>query len=320
MKYTKILGTGSYLPENILTNKDLESRVDTSDQWIVERTGIRERRIVSEHESAYTMAVAAGQRALMAADIPASAIGLIIVATATPEHAFPSCACRVQHELGAQNAAAFDVSAACSGFVYALDIADQYIKSGAVQYALLIGSEALSRIVDWSDRGTCILFGDGAGAVVVGASESPGLLTSKIAADGQYHELLYANHPQNMPPALADHCFVRMKGNDVFKVAVRTLSALVGELLEQAGAQQSDIDWLIPHQANIRIIQAAAKKLSLPMEQVVVTVHDHGNTSGASIPLALDQAVRDGRVKRGDTLLLEAFGGGFVWGGALIVY
>ena len=316
--YSKIVGTGKYLPEKRLTNAELEQMVDTTDAWIVERTGISERRILSQDETASTMAVNAANEALEAAGLTAQDVGLIVVATATPDMAFPSTACLVQKELGAKGAAAFDISAACSGFVYALSVADNFIKSGQVKHALVIGSEALSRIVDWDDRGTCVLFGDGAGAVVLSASEQPGILHTKIAADGNYHDILTAANPQNLPEGSDQTPHVKMRGNEVFKIAVKTLSNLVDETLQEANMQRSDIDWLVPHQANIRIIQAAAKKLSMDMAQVVVTVDKHGNTSGASIPLALDAAVRDGRIKPGQTVLLEAFGGGLTWGSALI--
>lgn len=320
MKQTKILGTGSYLPQRILTNAELEQMVDTSHQWIVERTGIHSRHILDASHSCAWMAEQAGRAALAMAGVEPSELDLILVATATPDQAFPATACTVQQQLGAR-CAAFDLSAACSGFIYGLHVAKQFIATGAAKKVLLIGSEVLSRLVDWSDRSTCILFGDGAGAVVLGASDEPGILHSSIAADGQFKELLYVNNPQLQAQASAvaiDKAYIQMKGNDVFKVAVRTLSHLVEELLSATGLAQSDIDWLIPHQANIRIIQATAKKMELSMDKVVVTLTSQGNTSGASIPLALDTAVRDGRVQRGQLLLLEAFGAGFTWGGALV--
>ncbi|MAZ65947.1 MAG: 3-oxoacyl-ACP synthase [Kangiellaceae bacterium] len=320
MIYAKIKGTGSYLPEKVLTNQDLEEMVDTSDEWIVERTGIRTRHIAAEHESCSSMAEQAARNALEAADIDPADLDLILVATATPDKVFPSSACLLQKRLGIAGCPAFDLSAACSGFVYALDVADKYIRSGAAKNVLIVGSEILSRYVDWKDRTTCVLFGDGAGAVVLQASTEPGILASHMASDGQYEELLYANNPFGGAEGLRDDNFIRMKGNEVFKVAVKTLSALVDETLRKTELTADDIDWLVPHQANIRIIQAAAKKLKLPMERVVVTVETQGNTSSASIPLALDKAVRSGQIKPGQNLLLEAFGGGFVWGGVLIRY
>lgn len=322
MKQTKILGTGSYLPPRILTNAELEQMVETSDQWIVERTGIHSRHILDAEHSCAFMAEQAALNALAMSGVQVSELDLILVATATPDQAFPATACHVQQRLGAA-CAAFDLSAACSGFIYGLHVARQFIATGAAKKILLIGSEVLSRLVDWSDRSTCILFGDGAGAVVLGASDEPGILHSSIAADGQFRELLYVNNPQlqaQSGPLSIDKAYIQMKGNDVFKVAVRTLAHLVEEMLEATGLPQSAIDWLIPHQANIRIIQATARKMNLPMERVVVTLASQGNTSGASIPLALDTAVRDGRVQPGQLLLLEAFGAGFTWGGALIRY
>ena len=319
MTYSKILGTGSYLPEKILTNHDLEKMVQTSHEWIVERTGIEERHIAADNESTSSMAETASRLAIEAAGIDISEITLIIVGTATPDSAFPSAACLLQHRLGLNGTAAFDVTAACSGFIYALSVADQYIKSGTHKKVLVVGSELLSRVTDWTDRNSCILFADGAGAVVLGASEEPGIISTHIHADGQHGDLLALRNPsQGQTPNIAP--YITMKGNEVFKVAVKTLSRIVDETLESNNIRRRDIDWLIPHQANIRIIKATAKKLNMSMEQVVVTVDKHGNTSSASIPLALDIAVRDGRIKPGQLMLLEAFGGGFTWGSALIRY
>ncbi|NQD38903.1 ketoacyl-ACP synthase III [Permianibacter sp. IMCC34836] len=320
--YSKILGTGSFLPEKALTNFDLEKLVETNDAWIVERTGIRKRHVAGANESASTMGTEAAKRAIAMAGIRTEDIGMIVVGTATPDRVFPSVAALVQRNLGLAGIPAFDLTAACSGFVYGLSVADQYIKSGAIKYALVIGAECLTRIINWQDRTTCILFGDGAGAVVLGASEEPGILSTHIHADGSYEDLLYCPNPLPNDPERDDpkdkERFIVMRGNEVFKVAVRTLSNIVDETLTANGLSKSDIDWLIPHQANMRIIQAIANKLDMPMERVVVTIGDHGNTSSASIPLALDAAVRDGRVQRGQTLLMEAFGGGFTWGSALV--
>lgn len=317
---SRIIGTGSYLPEKILSNEDLESMVETSSQWITDRTGIKKRHIVADNETTTDLASFAALKAIEAAGINADEIDLIIVATTTPTQIFPSTASLVQNKLNIKNnCAAFDVQAVCTGFVYGLTIADKFIKSGSVKNALVIGAESMSRIIDWTDRDTCVLFGDGAGAVVLQASEQPGILSTHIHCDGSYNKLL--NVPTGPGSAVSEaSAFIEMQGNDVFKVAVRTLSTIVDETLAANNLDKKDIDWLVPHQANIRIISATAKKLSMPMDNVVVTVDEHGNTSAASIPLALDVAVRDGRIKRGETLLLEAFGGGFTWGSALITY
>jgi 3-oxoacyl-[acyl-carrier-protein] synthase-3 len=317
MIYSRIAGTGSYLPKRILTNTELEKMVDTTDEWIVTRTGIRERHIIADDEFTSDMAVAAARRALEAAGIDASQIDLIIVGTTTPDHTFPSTACIVQDKLGIHNCPAFDIQAVCSGFVYAVATADNFIKSGATKCALVIGADCMSRITDWTDRSNCILWGDGAGAVVMTASEAPGVLSTHLHADGSYNHLL------NVPSGISNghgSKTIQMEGNAVFKIAVNTLDAIVDEALEANGLQKSDVDWLVPHQANIRILQSTAKKLGMGMDRVVVTVDTHGNTSAASIPLALDVAVRDGRIKRGETVLMEAFGGGFTWGAALVKY
>ena len=311
MIYSRISGTGSYLPERVMTNAELEKMVETSDQWIVERTGIRKRHIVGDSETTCDIAEQASRRALDAAGIEPQQIDLIIVATTTPDRIFPSTACLLQHQLDMHGQTAFDIQAVCTGFVYALGVADKFIRSGSVKRALVVGADSLSRIIDWTDRSTCVLFGDGAGAVVLEASEEAGILSTHLHADGKYNELLHV--PQ-------DSQYIHMQGNEVFKVAVNTLGRIVDETLTANNMHKDEIDWLVPHQANIRIIAATARKLKMPMERVVVTVEEHGNTSAASIPLALDVAVRDGRIKRGETLLLEAFGGGFTWGSALMKY
>ncbi len=322
MTYARITGTGGFLPEKILTNADLEKMVDTTDEWIIDRTGIKTRHIAAENQTTCDLAEAAARRALEAAGIDATALDLIIVATTTPDRVFPSTACLLQDRLGVHGCPAFDVQAVCTGFVYALAIAEKFIRTGSARCALVIGAETLSRIIDWTDRGTCVLFGDGAGAVILAASDEPGILSTHLHADGQYKDLLTvtAGISQGYEQVRSGTAYMRMQGNEVFKVAVNTLGDIVDETLAANQLQKSDIDWLVPHQANIRIITATAKKLKMPMERVVVTVAEHGNTSAASVPLALDVAVRDGRIKRGDTLLLEAFGGGFTWGSALVRY
>ena len=316
MTNSRIAGTGSYLPEKVLTNADLEHMVDTTDEWIFSRTGIRERHIVADNEFTSDLALQAAYKAIESAGIQADDIDLIIVATTTPDKIFPSTACILQRKLGVSGCPAFDVQAVCSGFVYALATADNFIKAGAAKCALVIGAESFSRITDWTDRGNCILWGDGAGAVILQASHEPGIISTHLHADGSYENMLHVPRKNDM-----NSCdTVVMEGNGVFKVAVNTLDAIVDETLAANGMQKSDIDWLVPHQANIRILQATAKKLSMSMDRVVVTVDKHGNTSAASIPLALDVAVRDGRIKRGEIILMEAFGGGFTWGSALIKY
>jgi 3-oxoacyl-[acyl-carrier-protein] synthase-3 len=322
MIHARIAGTGSYLPERVMTNADLERLVETSDAWIVERTGIRQRHIAAEGQTTCDLAEVAARRALEAAGVNARDIELIVVGTTTPDVIFPSTACLLQHRIGANGCAAFDVNAACSGFIYALGVADKFIRSGAVRTALVVGAETLSRMLDWNDRGTCVLFGDGAGAVVLRADDQTGVLSTHLHADGAYQNLLH--NPVGVSRGFTDGpnhgVRVLMTGNEVFKVAVKTLDAVVEETLAANGLDQAAIDWLIPHQANLRIISATAKRLAMPMERVIVTVDRHGNTSAASVPLALDEAVRTGRVKRGELLLLEAFGGGFTWGSALVRY
>ncbi len=320
--YSKIAGTGRYLPDKVLTNADLEQMVDTTDEWIRSRTGIERRHIAAEGETTADLSEHASRQAMQAAGVGPADIDLIIVGTATPDHFFPNVGCLLQERLGIHGCPAFSLEAACTGFLYALNIADKFIRSGSAQCALVIGAETLSRIVDWDDRNTCVLFGDGAGAVVLTAAEEPGIMSTHLHADGKYKDLLYVESGVSAgygAPGSSEN-FVKMKGNEVFKVAVNTLGRIAAETLEAAGIHHDDIDWLVPHQANTRIIQATARKLGLGMEKVVVTVQDHGNTSAASVPMALDVAIRDGRIKRGDLLLLEAFGGGFTWGSALIRY
>jgi 3-oxoacyl-[acyl-carrier-protein] synthase-3 len=322
MSFSRIAGTGSYLPEKILTNSELEKMVDTTDEWIVSRTGIQERRIAAEGELTCDLAEAAARKAIEAANIKAQDIDLIIVATTTPDRIFPSTACLLQERLDIHGCPAFDVQAVCTGFVYALGIADKFISTGSAKRALVIGAETLSRIIDWNDRSTCVLFGDGAGAVILEASETKGIISSHLHADGKYKELLtvpvgVSSGYEKLSQAGA---FIEMQGNEVFRVAVNTLGRIVDETLAANNMQKSDITWLVPHQANIRIINATAKKLGISTDHVVITVNKHGNTSAASIPLAFDVAVRDGRIKRGDTIMMEAFGGGFTWGSVLLNY
>ncbi len=319
MTYSKIIGTGSYIPAELLTNEMLEKMVSTSDEWIMQRVGVRERHIIgNSSDNTTTMAVAAAKNALEMAGISADQIDMIIVGTATPQFYFPSTACLVQQQLGiTKDIPALDVNAACAGFIYGLSIADQYMKSGAIKTALVIGSEALTRMVDFTDRGTCILFGDGAGAVILRADKNPGILSTHIHANGNYSQLITANNP--IWDESGDFN-LKMAGSEVFKVAVTKLGEIVDQTIEKSGLQKSDIDWLVPHQANFRIIQATAKRLNMPLSRVVLTIEQHGNTSAASIPLALDTAVRSGQIKAGETLLLEAFGAGLAWGSALVKY
>ena len=318
MIYSKILGTGSYLPKRILTNADLEKMVDTTDAWIVERTGIKQRHLAAPDENAVTLAEEAGRAALDAAGVKPAEIEMIIVASTTPQMVFPSTACLLQDRFGIAGCPAFDLNAtACAGFMYGFSIADQYIKTGAIKNALVIGSELMSRIVDWNDRSTCVLFGDGAGAVVLGASSEPHVLSTHLHADGTHKDVLYLPLGTSKTPSLET---VKMTGNALFKLAVNKLGDLFDETLAANHIQKSEVDWLVPHQANIRIIQAMAKKLSLPMDRVTITLDKQGNTSSASIPLALDAAVRDGRIKRGQLVMMEGFGGGLAWGSALVRY
>jgi len=320
--YSKITGTGGYLPDNVLTNKDLEQMVDTTDEWIRERTGIEQRHIAVEGQTTLDLAEQAALKAIEAAGKKASDIDLIVLATTTADKIFPSTACLLQHRLGMRGFAAFDVQAVCTGFIYALGIADKFVKTGSAKCALVIGAETLSRIVDWKDRNTCVLFGDGAGAVIIEADNQAGILSTHLHADGAYDELLHvpAGISRGMGDALSDTRFMKMRGNEVFKMAVNTLGKIVDETLAANNMEKDEIDWLVPHQANIRIIKATARKLSMSLDKVVITADHHGNTSAASVPLALNEAVRDGRIKQNDMLLLEAFGGGFTWGSALVKF
>ena len=322
--YSRIAGTGSFLPPDRVTNDDLVARlardgIETSDQWIVERTGIHARHFAAPEVASSDLAVEAARRALDAADCDVATIDLIIVATSTPDMVFPSAACIVQRKLGVHGCAAFDVQAVCSGFVYALTVADSMIRTGAASKALVIGAEVFSRILDFKDRTTCVLFGDGAGAIVLQASDRPGLLASELHADGRHVDLLCV--PGTVSGgAVVGSPVLKMDGPGVFKLAVNVLEKVANSVLAKAGRDASSIDWLIPHQANIRIMQSTARKLKVPLEKLIVTVNEHGNTSAASIPLALDEAVRSGKIARGDTLMLEGVGGGFTWGAALLDY
>ncbi len=318
--YSRIAGTGSYLPERVVTNQELEATVDTTDEWIRTRTGIEQRHIAADDETTSDLAYHASLAAMDAAGVGPEEIDMIVVGTCTADRVFPNVACLLQERLGIGGGPAFSVEAACSGFMYAFSVADQFIRTGTVRRALVVGAETMSRIVDWTDRETCVLFGDGAGAVVIEASEEPGTIYSNLGADGKYKNMLYAEMGISKKSTVPDASFIRMNGNDVFKMAVRTLERMVDQVIEENDIKQGDIDWFVPHQANLRIIKATAKRLKIPMERVVLTVAQHGNTSAASVPMALDTAVQDGRIKRGDLLLLEAFGGGFTWGASLIRY
>ncbi|MGH8034386.1 MAG: beta-ketoacyl-ACP synthase III, partial [Lysobacterales bacterium] len=324
MIFSRITGTGSHLPDRVVTNRDLESIMETTDEWIRSRTGIAERRIVADGESTTTLGLEACRKALEAAQVDPAEIDLFVMGTTTPDLIFPSSACILQRQLGLPDCGAMDINAACSGFLYALSVADKYIRCGDARKVLVCGAETLSQLINWNQRDTAVLFGDGAGAVVLEASEEPGILSTHIHADGTYGDLLTTNVGVSRGfGALKDNDGkgeILMKGNEVFKVAVRTLGRIVEETLDANNLKKSDLDWLIPHQANYRIIAATARMLNMDMDHVVVTVDRHGNTSAASVPLALDEAVRDGRIQRGELLLLEAFGGGFTWGSALIRY
>lgn len=319
MKYTRIRGTGSYLPERVLSNRDLERMVDTSDEWIVSRTGIRSRHIAAEGELSSDLAEKAARRALQAAGMGPADIDMIIVATTTPDVVFPSTACILQSKLGVAGCPAFDLQAVCSGFVYALATADLYIRAGQARHVLLVGTEVYSRILDWTDRSTCVLFGDGAGAVVLEAASEPGVLGSRLHADGSHRDQL-AVPGHVCGGKVVGTPFVHMDGAAVFKFAVRVFEEVAHEVLAATGKTVADVDWFIPHQANIRIMEATARKLGLARERLISTVDHHGNTSAASIPLALDESVRSGRIQRGQTLLLEGVGGGFTWGAVLLHY
>ncbi len=318
--YSRIMGTGSYFPTQVRSNADLEIMVDTSDEWITDRTGIKQRRLVGENETAATMGYEASLKALDAAGIDASQLDMIVCATTSGRYALPSSACEIQKLLQVDNIPAFDVAAACAGYCYALSIADQYIKSGMAKRILVIGTDCLSRLIDPKDRSMVILFGDGAGATIIEASEQPGILSTHINAAGSYADLLHVGNPTRGDEASVHENWGSMKGNEVFKVAVKKLSEIVEQTLAANNMQKSDLDWLVPHQANFRIIKATAKKLDMSLDQVVLILEDYGNTSAATVPTALDIAIRDGRIKRGQNLLLEAFGGGFAWASALVKY
>jgi 3-oxoacyl-[acyl-carrier-protein] synthase-3 len=318
--YARIAGTGSHLPDRVLTNADLEKMVDTSDEWIRSRSGIEQRHIAAPGETTSDLAVPAARRAMEAAGVGPGDIDLICVGTTTPDFIFPNVGTLLQKRLGIHGCPAFSLEAACSGFIYALSVAEKFIRLGEAKCALVVGAETLSRMVDWTNRSTCVLFGDGAGAVVLKPSEEPGIIYTRLHADGQYKDLLY--YPDGISTGFElvrkNQAFIQMRGNEVYKLAVNTLGRIVVETLAANGIEQSQIDWLIPHQANIRIIEATAKRLGMPMDKVIVTVNRHGNTSAASVPLALDTGIRDGRLKPGQLVLLEAFGGGFTWGSALL--
>jgi 3-oxoacyl-[acyl-carrier-protein] synthase-3 len=320
MSYTKIIGTGRYLPDKILTNFDLEKMVDTTDEWIRTRTGVERRHVVAPEQTTSDMCVEAAKIAIADAGIKATDIDMVLVGTTSPDLIFPNCATLVQHRLGIPACPAIGMEAACTSFIYALTTADKFIKAGEAKCALVIGAECISKLVDWTDRNTCVLFGDGAGAVIVKPADEPGIVATHLGADGQYKDLLYypVGASKDLHKAGTDQASIRMIGNEVFKVAVKTLGNVATEVLAKAGIHQDELDWLVPHQANIRIIQATAKRLDLPLEKVIVTVQDHGNTSAASVPMALDVGRRDGRIKPGQLILMEAFGGGFTWGSVLL--
>ncbi|MDH3491140.1 MAG: ketoacyl-ACP synthase III [Gammaproteobacteria bacterium] len=320
MTYSRIVGTGRYLPERIMTNFDLEKIVDTTDEWIRTRTGVERRHVVAEDQTTSDMCVEAAKIAIEDAGVDVSEIDLVITGTTSPDLIFPNISTLIQHRLGIPACPAFSLEAACTGFIYALTMADKFIRLGETKCALIMGAECITKFVDWSDRNTCVLFGDGAGAVIVKPSQEPGLVSCHLGADGQYKDLLYypVGPSKHLEKAGTDEAAIMMTGSEVFKVAVQTLGGIAKETLEKAGVEQSELDWLIPHQANIRIIQATAKRLGLPMEKVILTVQDHGNTSAASVPMALDVGIRDGRVKKGQLILMEAFGGGFTWGSVLM--
>lgn len=322
MTYSRIAGTGRYLPERVLTNADLEKMVETSDEWIRTRTGVERRHIADESQSTSDLCVEAAKIAMQSAGVGPGDIDLVVIGTTSPDLVFPNIATIVQDRLGIPACPAFSLEAACTGFIYALSTVDKFIRLGDAKCALVIGAEIISKLVDWTDRTTCVLFGDGAGAVIVKPSEEPGIIACHLGADGQYRDLLYypVGPSRDLAKAGVGDSRIIMKGNEVFKVAVKTLGSVAEKTLAANNIAQSDLDWLIPHQANLRIIQATAKRLGLPMEKVILTVQDHGNTSAASVPMALDVAVRDGRIKRGQLLLMEAFGGGFTWGSVLMRY
>lgn len=320
MTYSRIEGTGRYLPERIMTNADLEKMVDTSDEWIRTRTGVERRHVAAEDELTSDLCVEAAKIAIDDAGISAEDIDLIVVGTTSPDLIFPNIATIIQEKLGIHGCAAFSIEAACTGFIYALTTADKFVRVGESKCALVIGAEIITKLIDWTDRATCVLFGDGAGAVIVKASDEQGIISCHLGADGKYRDLLYypVGVSKDLYKAGVGDSRIIMQGNEVFKVAVKTLGNVASETLRANNIDQSELDWLIPHQANLRIIQATAKRLGLPLEKVILTVQDHGNTSAASVPLALDVGIRDGRIKRGQLVLMEAFGGGFTWGSVLM--
>lgn len=322
MIHARIAGTGRYLPERVLTNEDLEKMVETSDEWIRTRTGVERRHIAAEEQGTSDLCCIAAERAMEDAGVSKDDIDLIVVGTTTPDLIFPNVATLIQDKLGIHGCPAFSLEAACTGFIYALSTADKYIRLGEAKCALVIGAEILSKLVDWTDRSTCVLFGDGAGAVIVKPSDEKGIISTHLGADGKYRDLLYypVGPSKDLAKAGKGDSKITMSGNEVFKVAVKTLGAVAEQALKANDIDKSDLDWLIPHQANLRIIQATAKRLDLPMEKVILTVQDHGNTSAASVPMALDVGIRDGRIKRGQLILMEAFGGGFTWGSILMRY
>lgn len=320
--YSRIAGTGRYLPERVVTNHDLEQMVDTTDEWIRSRTGIERRHVAADGETTLDLCEHAARHAMEAAGVAPHDIDFVVIGTLTPDLVFPNVACLLQERMDIHDCPAFSLETACSGFVYGLSIADKFVTTGQAECALVIGAETLSRVLDWEDRATCVLFGDGAGAAILQPSEGPGILSTHLGADGQHASLLYHPYGPSKPqyPQDMERPFIQMRGNELFKVAVKTLERCVQDALEANDIDRSEIDWFVPHQANIRIIQAMAKRLEMPMEKVILTLQEHGNTSAASVPMALDVAVRDGRIKRGDLLLLETFGGGITWGSALIRY
>ena len=320
MRYARLTGSGSYLPEKVMTNHDLESMVDTSHEWIMARTGISERRIAADDEFTCDLAEKAAREALHVAGVSPGQVDLIVVATTTPDQVFPSTACLLQQRLGIRGCPAFDVQAVCAGFIFALDVANRFIRTQGARCALVVGAETFSRIIDWTDRGTCILFGDGGGAVVLQDDDSPGIHSTHLHSDGAYKDLLCVptGVSRNYEAVKSGTAYTTMAGNDVFRWAVTAMSALVDETLEANGIDRDDVDWLIPHQANVRIINAVGKRTGFPPDRVIVTVNHHGNTSAASVPLALDESIRNGKIRSGDTVLMEGFGGGFTWGSALL--
>jgi 3-oxoacyl-[acyl-carrier-protein] synthase-3 len=322
MIYSRIAGTGRFLPERILTNSDLEKMVDTTDEWIRTRTGVERRHIAAEDQTTSDLCVEAARIAMQSAGVTADEIDLIIVGTTSPDLIFPNIGTLVQHRLGIHGCPAFSIEAACTGFIYALTTADKFVRAGESGCALVIGAEIISKLVDWNDRSTCVLFGDGAGAVILKPADEPGIISCHLGADGQYKDLLYypVGASKDLHKAGLGDARIMMSGNEVFKVAVKTLGNVAEQAMEANNIDKDEIDWLIPHQANLRIIQATAKRLELPMEKVILTVQDHGNTSAASVPMALDVGIRDGRIKRGQLILMEAFGGGFTWGSVLMRY